>query len=196
LLRLVLMLPLLTACGLDNGSSNQPVDTTQQNAAESSNYEPPKSSIKRGGLLSKAQSPKKPTQPAEQQATTDPYLARYDKARLDKAATMHSWSKLSIGSHGVEAYLTTYWARGLTHIRAAVLGSRENLSRFQRDYETLIVHLQDDNCNSLRIANIPVKMMKQETSAKGGIPTLSYEGQLECSLEEYEHVAQWFLEWN
>ncbi len=210
LLLLVALMPLLAACGSNLSVSDQPeghalessqgkptqpltpvTATAGGNVVNPINNESPQSppKFKRGGLLNS-------TQPAETQAPPDPYLARYDKSRLDKAAHIHRWVNVSV-TGGIEAVSWTRWTRGAVQVRVAVMGPRDQLAHFNSDHQALIVHLQDNTCNSIKMMTVPLNTLKTESPrSKGEIETMVTEGQLECSLEDYERIQQWIVEWN
>ncbi len=206
---LIALLPLLSACGSDLGSSDQSQRTAPENPQGTATQPLPpvpdsasagngagqgndrgqqaKPKFRRGGLLVRS---------AGTQAPPDPYLAQYDKSRLGKAATIHHWLNVQMSS-GLEALLWTRWVKGVAHIRVGVIGPRDQLVHFKGEHEALIVHLQDSTCNSIKMATVPLNMLKDESpGAKGEIAKIFSEGQLECSLEDYERIRQWIVEWN
>ncbi len=148
--------------------------------------------FKRGKLLAPPEMPKQ-----QQQQQVDPYAAKYDKWRLERAATVRNWASVSMAPHGIDAFLHTVWTQGVMHVRVALLGPGENLRIFCRDHRSLKMTFQDQDGNYMQSVTIPTSMLKEASpGTNGGNPTYFVEGQMEVPLENYERFYQWVFEWD
>ncbi len=133
----------------------------------------------------------KPSAPA-----VDPYVARYSKARVDKAAVIRNYAHVSVMPVGIDAFVKTAWTSGNVHIRLALLGPIGNLRTFNETQRDVKLTFQDRAGNPLQVIIVPTSEMKEAPpSVNFGTPTYVVEGAMECPLELYEQYYQWMFEW-
>lgn len=126
----------------------------------------------------------------------DPYLARYSKARLDKAAVIRNYAHVSVMPVGIDAFVKTAWTSGNVHIRLALLGPIGNLRTFNETQRDVKLTFQDRAGNPLQVIIVPMTEMKEAPqSVNFGTPTYVVEGSMDCPLELYEQYYQWMFEW-
>ncbi|MDZ4832470.1 MAG: hypothetical protein SGJ27_01590 [Candidatus Melainabacteria bacterium] len=126
----------------------------------------------------------------------DPYIARYGKERLDKAAVIRNYAHVSVMPVGIDAFMKTAWTNGMVHIRLAMLGPRDNLQTFNQTQRDVKLTFQDRAGGPLQVIIVPTTEMKEAPpSVNFGTPTYVVEGSMECPLEVYEEYYQWSFEW-
>lgn len=126
----------------------------------------------------------------------DPYLARYSKERLDKAAVIRNYAHVSVMPVGIDAFVKTAWTSGNVHIRLALLGPIDHLRTFNETQRDVKLTFQDRAGNPLQVIIVPTSEMKEAPqSVNFGTPTYVVEGAMDCPLELYEQYYQWMFEW-
>lgn len=127
----------------------------------------------------------------------NPFLERYGRARLDKAATIKRYTPITILPVQLEAHCRTAWDRGNLHVRIAYLGPPHNLNVFMQENHKLYIGFTDQAGSQVYNFEIPIEQMKRAPDTmNGGMPTYEVEGQLPVPLESYEQFYQWTCEWN
>ncbi|MBI1270184.1 hypothetical protein GC174_07115 [bacterium] len=127
----------------------------------------------------------------------NPFLERYGRARLDKAATIKRYTPITILPVQLEAHCRTAWDRGNLHVRVAYLGPPHNLNVFMQENHVLHIGFTDQSGSPVYNFEIPIdQMQRAPETMNGGMPTYQVEGQLPVPLESYEQFYQWTCEWN
>lgn len=134
---------------------------------------------------------------AASKAAQEAAKPRYDPVRLNMAKNWRQWADITIPDLNIKCWLKTNWINGRMHLRLALLGGDKTALRlFSGQWTYLRLVFADQSGVNLHQCMLASKELHWADSLRNsGTPTMEYEADDEISLEVYESIVQWNLQW-
>lgn len=120
----------------------------------------------------------------------------YDPTRLNIAKNWRQWADITIPDLNIKCWLKSNWKDGKMHLRLALLGDKTALRLFTGNWTYLRLVFANQQGVNLHQCFLATNDLKWADGLRNsGVPTMEFEADDECSLEIYESIVQWNLQW-